>query len=395
MADITITARSNNLQKRYRSESRFRIFCKSSVIFAVLFLAMLIGALVIQGWGGFFQTQIKIPVINQQTGSDEAVKKGLLELFPEVNDRADKIQLYRIVNFYLAEQRAKSADGKQEIWVPASTRIDQYIKGKAKNVSSIQKEFIEQLKSKGRIRKVISREFFMGTDSREPEQSGISGSVLGSLLTVIVCILAALPVGVGAALVLEEFMKPSRLKKLIEVNINNLAAVPSIVFGLLGLALYLGFAHMSRSSSLVAGLTLALLVLPTIIITARSAISAVPKSIKYGAIALGATPLQAALHHSLPIAIPGIVTGVILAIARTLGETAPLIMIGMVAFVADIPKNFIDPATTMAVQVYLWSDHPEPGFKERTAALILVLLTILVVINFLASAIRKKTEKRL
>ena len=231
-------------------------------------------------------------------------------------------------------------------------------------------------------------------DSREPELAGIRGALVGTALTLLVTLALCLPIGVLAAIYLEEFAPKNRLTALIEVNINNLAAVPSIVFGLLGLAVFLNFFGLPRSAPLVGGLVLALLVLPTIIIAARAALKAVPPSIKEAALGVGASHQQAVFHHVLPLAMPGIMTGTIIGMAHALGETAPLLMIGMIAFIVDVPTGLTDAATVLPVQIYLWSDLPEVGFQAKTAAAIIVLLVFLFVMNGMAIWLRRKFERR-
>ena len=254
--------------------------------------------------------------------------------------------------------------------------------------------WIDALSAEDTVRSTFNAGFFSGGDSREPELAGILGAVVGSVLTLAVTLALAFPLGVLTAVYLEAFAPKNRWTDLIEVNINNLAAVPSIVFGLLGLAVFLNVFHMPRSAPIVGGLTLALMTLPTIIITARVAIGAVPPSIHDGALAVGASPMQAVFHHVLPLAMPGILTGSIIGMARALGETAPLLMIGMVAFIADVPGGFNDPASVLPVQVYLWADSPERAFAEKTSAAILVLLVFLVAMNGLAIYLRKRFERR-
>ena len=254
--------------------------------------------------------------------------------------------------------------------------------------------FLERFREIGAVQNGFAWRFFTSGDSREPEQAGIRGAIVGTALTLLVTLLLCLPVGVLAAIYLEEFAPKNRLTDLIEVNINNLAAVPSIVFGLLGLAVFLNFFELRRSAPLVGGLVLALLVLPTIIIAARAALKAVPPSIKEAALGVGASHQQAIFHHVLPLAMPGIMTGTIIGMAHALGETAPLLMIGMVAFIVDVPKGFLDAATVLPVQIYLWSDLPEVAFQAKTAAAIIVLLMFLFVMNGLAIWLRKRFERR-
>ena len=254
--------------------------------------------------------------------------------------------------------------------------------------------FIEKLRTSGAVQKNFNWRFFTSGDSREPELAGIRGALIGTFLTLLVTLSLAVPIGVLAAIYLEEFAPENALTSLVEVNINNLAAVPSIVFGLLGLAVFLNFFGLPRSAPLVGGLVLALLVLPTIIIAARAAIKSVPPSIREAAIGLGGSRQQAVFHHVLPVAMPGIMTGTIIGMAHALGETAPLLMIGMVAFIVDVPKSFSDAATVLPVQIFLWSDLPEAAFQQRTAAAIVVLLAFLLLMNGAAIWLRNKFERR-
>ncbi|MDJ1158018.1 phosphate ABC transporter permease PstA [Chelatococcus sp. SYSU_G07232] len=254
--------------------------------------------------------------------------------------------------------------------------------------------WLEQLRDKGLVERAFATRFFTSGDSREPEQAGILGGLVGSALTMLVTLVLCLPVGVGAAIYLEEFAPKNRLTDLVEVNINNLAAVPSIVFGLLGLAVFLNFFGLPRSAPLVGGLVLALLVLPTIIIASRAALKAVPPSIREGALGIGASHQQAVFHHVLPLAMPGIMTGTIIGMAHALGETAPLLLIGMVAFIVDVPAAVTDAATVLPVQIFLWSDLPEAAFQAKTAGAIIVLLVFLFIMNGVAILLRRRFERR-
>lgn len=254
--------------------------------------------------------------------------------------------------------------------------------------------WLRALQQRGLAELRFNAAFFSAGDSREPEQAGLRGALMGSFLTLLVTLILSFPVGVMAALYLEEFAPKNRWTDLIEVNISNLAAVPSIVFGLLGLAVFLNFFGMPRSAPLVGGLVLALMTMPTIIISSRAALKSVPRSIREAALGLGASRLQATFHHVLPMAMPGMLTGAIIGMAQALGETAPLLMIGMVAFIADAPAGFTDPATVLPVQIYLWADSPERAFVERTAGAILVLLVFLIMMNLAAVLLRRKFERR-
>jgi phosphate transport system permease protein len=263
-----------------------------------------------------------------------------------------------------------------------------------RRVSDREVAWLERLKEKKVVESAFNWAFFTSGDSREPELAGIRGALFGSALTLFVTLVLCLPIGVAAAIYLEEFAPKNRITELIEVNINNLAAVPSIVFGLLGLAVFLNFFALPRSAPLVGGLVLALLVLPTIIIASRAALKAVPPSIKEAALGVGASQQQAIFHHILPLAMPGIMTGTIIGMAHALGETAPLLMIGMVAFIVEVPSGITDAATVLPVQIYLWSDLPEIAFQAKTAAAIMVLLVFLFVMNGTAIYLRRMFERR-
>ena len=289
---------------------------------------------------------------------------------------------------------------KEPIWILADDDIDTYYKSwldgepYAARMSDKQIAWIDQLHNEGNIRLKFNSNLFTRGDSREPEQAGIRGAIMGSLFTLILTLLLSFPIGVSAAIYLEEFAPKNRWTDFIEVNINNLAAVPSIIFGLLGLAIFINFFHVPRSVPIVGGLVLTLMTLPTIIITSRAAIKSVPPSIREAALGMGASKYQVVLHHVLPLALPGMLTGAIIGMAQALGETAPLLMIGMVAFIVDIPAGFTDPATVLPVQIFLWADSPERAFIEKTSAAIMVLLSFLIVMNTTAVWLRKRLERR-
>lgn len=278
---------------------------------------------------------------------------------------------------------------------PGAWQVVSYVTPEAnRRVSDREVAWLERLREQGLVQRRFNWAFFTSGDSREPELAGIRGALVGSALMLLVTLVLCLPIGVAAAIYLEEFAPKNRLTELIEVNINNLAAVPSIVFGLLGLAVFLNYAGLPRSAPLVGGLVLALLVLPTIIIASRAALKAVPPSIKEAALGVGASHQQAIFHHVLPLAMPGIMTGTIIGMAHALGETAPLLMIGMVAFIVEVPTGLTDAATALPVQIYLWSDLPEIAFQSKTAAAIIVLLLFLFVMNGAAIVLRKRFERR-
>ncbi|HSG95944.1 MAG TPA: phosphate ABC transporter permease PstA, partial [Afifellaceae bacterium] len=285
---------------------------------------------------------------------------------------------------------------------PAAANVDMVIKGNIERstpeeqrpVSDKQLAWIDALIADGSLQKKFNTALFANGDSREPELAGIRGALMGSFYMLVITIALSFPVGAAAAIYLEEFAPRNRWADVIEVNINNLAAVPSIVFGLLGLAVFINWLAIPRSAPLVGGLVLSLLTLPVIIIAARAAIKAVPPSIREAALGLGASRMQVVFHHVLPLALPGMLTGTIIGMSRALGESAPLLMIGMVAFIVDVPAGFTDPATALPVQIYLWADSPERAFAERTSAAIIVLLGFLLLMNFAAVIIRKKVERR-
>jgi phosphate transport system permease protein len=290
----------------------------------------------------------------------------------------------------------------REVWLIADDEVDQFAKGFTnRDVPETDRRlndkalgFLDRLESQHRIQLQWNRVFFTSGDSREPELAGIHGALMGSAYLMLVTLVLCVPTGVAAAVYLEEFAPKNRTTDLIEVNVNNLAAVPSIVFGLLGLAVFLNTFDLPRSSPLVGGLTLALLVLPTIVVATRAALRAVPPSIRQAALGVGASQLQMAAHHVLPLALPGILTGTIIGMAHALGETAPLLMIGMKAFIVDIPTSPLSPAAALPVQIYIWADSPERAFAERTSAAIMVLLAFLVVMNGLAIYFRRKFERK-
>lgn len=412
-------------KKRLASEVRFRALTRGALWFAIAALVLLMTTLIHRGWSGFLRTEIRLdiqfdqsllelqpgqpladaPPANFQMWAQESLKSWAQDNVTP----AEKRQLFALLSRSAGRQLRAMAIAnpallgtKQTLWLPASSLVDLYAKGKIdvaapeshRRLKDLQILWIDHLREQGHVRTVFNDDFFTRADSREAEQAGFRGAIVGSLWTMLVCMLVVFPLGVATAVYLEEFARKSRWTDVVEVNINNLAAVPSIVYGLLGLALYLNVLGMPRSAPLVGGLTLAMMVLPVLIIATRAALRAVPDSIRDAARGLGATPVQVVWHHTLPLAVPGMMTGTILAVARAIGETAPLLMIGMVAFVADVPKGMFSAATAMPVQIYLWATSPEQGFVEKTAAGILVLMAILLVLNATAIFIRKRFEIR-
>ncbi len=411
-----------SLKRRYRKERRFRVLGLTAVSVGFLFLGFLLGDIVSKALPAFSSTEIRLslpmdrdslglpadaPVTEQtlsQVNWQGLIKKSLRELFPDIRKRKQKKQLYKLVSsgaeFELRDRVAAHPEWiggpAREFWLKADDDVDTWYKleTRVSRISPLQSEILNSLKRDGRLRSVFNIGLFTHGDSREPEMAGIRGALAGSFWTLLVTLLLTLPIGIAAALYLEEFAPRNRFTDFIEVNINNLAAVPSIVFGLLGLAVFINFFGLPRSAPLVGGLVLALMTLPTIIISARAAIKSVPPSIKEAAYGLGASRMQVVFHHVLPLSMPGILTGAIIGMAQALGETAPLLMIGMVAFIVDIPQGIFDSATVLPVQIYLWSDSPERAFTALTSATILVLLGFLAIMNALAIFLRKHFERR-
>lgn len=399
------------VQKRKARERRFRRTGFVAIFIASLFLASLIWNIAASGRSAFTEAQIRLPVTFDtkmiEDGSyREIVQNSLMELFPDVQDAPEKRALFGLVSRMaphtlkgIVERNPELVGTRRDIWVRTSSTVSVFYKQhmyqqsvRGGKVTEKHAAWVTELARDKKMRLKFNMAFLNNGDSREAELAGVKTAVIGSFMTILICIAFAFPLGVATAIYLEEFAPKNWIKDFIEININNLAAVPSIIFGLLGLSIYLSLFGLPRSTPLVGGLTLALLILPTIVIATRNALEAVPRSIRYAAAALGATPTQVVFHHTLIYALPGIMTGVILSIARAFGETAPLLMIGMVAFVADIPQKFTDPATTLPVQVYLWASNPELGFVEKTAAAIMVLLAFMVLINLLAIFIRRRFE---
>lgn len=402
------------LERRHATERRFRRLGVIAVALAMGFLAVLLISILVRGLPAFVQSQVRLDIVftpaEVEQGDWQALARtGLKSLFPDVEGRTASRALNALLSSSAGDvlremvHKDPSLVGQaREIWLPAADIVDTTRKGTTPNdptapgarISAEQKQWILALERQDRLSMRFNTSFFTSGDSRDPTQAGILGAVMGSIFTIIITLLLSFPLGVATAVYLEEYAKKNRLSDLIEVNINNLAAVPSIVFGLLGLAIFLNVFGLGRSTPLVGGLVLTLMTLPTIIIAARAALKAVPPSIREAALGLGASRLQTITHHVLPLALPGILTGTILGMARALGETAPLLMIGMVAFIVDIPTSPTDSATALPVQIYLWAASPERAFVEKTSAAIIVLLLFLAVMNITAIVLRKKFERR-
>ncbi|MEX1107680.1 MAG: phosphate ABC transporter permease PstA [Dongiaceae bacterium] len=413
------------LRRRYAAERRFKIYGIAALAIAGLMLALLLTTIVSKGYTAFWRTEITLsvyldpaeldpdatgdPAVIEDANFGGMIKDSIQAMFPDVEERNDRRALTKLVSSGadLALRRYVLAHPEQigetiDLAVASSDDIDMLEKGfisrdvpeTDRQVDDKQIAWLDALAAQGRVHAAFNTAFFTAGDSREPEQAGVLGAVVGSLYAMMVTLLLSFPLAVATAIYLEEFAAKNRWTDLIEVNINNLAAVPSIVFGLLGLAIFLGFFGLPRSAPLVGGMVLALMTLPIIIIATRAALKAVPPSIREAAYGIGASPLQVVMHHVLPLAMPGILTGTIIGMAHALGETAPLLMIGMVAFIVDIPGGPTDPATVLPVQIFLWADSPERGFVEKTSAAIMVLLAFLTLMNAAAILLRRRFERR-
>ena len=421
----TTEAMAGRVAKRRAAERRFRTYGIIAITLAVAALATLFTSIVGNGYTAFQQTFIELEVTcdpevlgigeSRDTAAISAanysglVKKTLRDMFPDVKGRKARRALHGIVSpgasFMLRERTIAAPEiiGRtQRVWVPADDDVDMLVKGHIdrdapeaeRRVKDNQIAWITALEEAGRIEKRFNTTFFTAGDSREPELAGIRGAAVGSFLTLLVTLVLSFPIGVAAAVYLEEFAPTNRLTDLIEVNINNLAAVPSIIFGLLGLAVFINFFGLPRSAPLVGGLVLTLMTLPTIIIASRAALKSVPPSIREAALGMGASKMQTITHHVLPLAMPGMLTGTIIGMAQALGESASLLMIGMVAFIVDVPGGPLDPSTVLPVQIFLWADSPERAFVERTSAAIMVLLAFLITMNAVAVILRRRFERR-
>ena len=412
-----------SLVGRYRAERVFRGCGMLAVSLGLAAVLLVFVDIFIKGTGAFSATYIALDVTYEKdllgienfadqrqvnSGDWEAVyKQALRRDFPDIRKRGERRKLYALVSSaagYDIKDRLLANPGllgsKETLWILADDDIDSYYKswldGNAYTVrlTDGQIRVLDTLINTERMQLRFNANFLTRGDSREPEQAGIWGAVIGSFLTLMLTLVLSFPIGIAAAVYLEEFAPKNKVTDFIEVNINNLAAVPSIIFGLLGLAIFINLFQIPRSIPVVGGLVLAVMTLPTIIITSRAAIKSVPPSIREAALGMGASRNQTVLHHVLPLALPGMLTGAIIGMARALGETAPLLMIGMVAFIVDIPAGFTDPATVLPVQIFLWADSPERAFIEKTSAAIMVLLGFLVTMNISAVWLRKRLERR-
>lgn len=420
--------RDIGLKRRYAAERRFRAYGVAAISFGLIFLFVLLGSVISKGYTAFVQTTITLPIefsaqvidpTNQRASNPnvliaanypllarnalakhlglETSNRPAMKAVTEMISDSVRVQLRQMV------QADPSIVGKTvPVSILASANIDSANKGQIdltvdqanRKVSDQQVEWMKKLAADGVLTKAFNTGIFFNGASSRPEAAGVGVALIGSAYMMLIVLVLSLPIGVAASIYLEEFAPKNRLTDLIEVNINNLAAVPSIVFGLLGLAVFINFAGFPRSASLVGGLVLTLMTLPTIIIATRAALKAVPPSIRAAALGLGASKMQTVFHHVLPLAMPGILTGTIIGLAHALGETAPLLLIGMVAFVADYPGTPLDPSTALPVQIYMWANEAERAFVERTSGAIIILLLFLLVMNVGAILLRRRFERR-
>jgi phosphate transport system permease protein len=409
--DWKAEAMQRRIRRRYAAERRFRFIGLGAILISAAFLAFLLFNMLANGARGFTQTEVRLdidfaksalfldPATLKGFGAEAALAgadiDGAVRAAAEVRYGAAGAAMFS-ESAWLQVREAIQEDpailGRTAtFWLPAAADIDVAAKSEG---SPEAERLYAGLAQRGAVRTGFNANFLTGADATDPTAAGIWGAFKGSLLTMLVTLALAFPIGVLSAVYLEEYAPRNRWTDLIEVSINNLAAVPSIIFGLLGLAVFLNFMHLPRSAPLVGGLTLALMTMPVIVIAGRNAIKSVPPSIRDAALGIGASRVQVVFHHVLPLALPGILTGTIIGMARALGETAPLLMIGMRAFLASPPGGLTDPATVLPVQIFLWSDEVSRGFVEKTSAAIIVLLVFLLAMNGLAIYLRNKFERR-
>jgi phosphate transport system permease protein len=416
--------KEQRLQKRYASEKRFKSYGIISICLALTFVGLLVFKVLSEGTSAFVKTSIQLELnfdhkllnISKQPTKEEIedidfydfTLQHILKVFPTSN-RDEEKQLIKLFTSDFEFEVKKYFKANPDILnkvialnITAASDLDQLHKGNyqrdipenRRKISNFQLKIYDQLLEKKKINKVFNNYFFTNGDSRNPEIAGIGGAMLGSFFSILVCLIIAFPIALLAAVYLEEFAPKNKFTDFIEININNLAAVPSIVFGLLGLGILLNVFELPRSTSLVGGITLALMTLPRIIIPCRASLKAVPPSIREAALAVGASKVQSVIHHVVPLAMPGTLSGTIIGLAQALGETAPLLLIGMVAFVVQVPGSPLDPSASLPIQVYLWSESAERGFVEKTSATIMVLLGFLIIMNSIAVYARQKFEKK-
>ena len=412
-----------SLKSRQKKERNYKFIGIFAIGIAIVFLMTLLISIGSKGIPGFFQYYITLEIdlererldpmgdLSEQSLFDGQAKKIIQEAILErtgAKSRNEKKAARKLLSNgsdtrLMAFSRANPSlmNTRQKITFALDDDADSYFRGfvsketpeKQRRLSNIQIEYLDRMNDEGLISYGLSDYLFFGSASRNAEMAGIKGAAIGSALTLLVCFIIAFPLGVATAVYLEEFAPKNKFTELIEININNLAAVPSVVFGILGLAIFIKLFGMPRSIPLVGGMVLALMTLPTIIISSRAAIKSVPPSIRDGALGIGASPMQATMHHVVPLAFPGMLTGTIIGMAQALGETAPLLMIGMVAFIVDIPGSVTEPGTVLPVQIFMWADFAERMFVQKTSAAIIILLIFLILMNGGAVWLRRKLER--
>ena len=413
-----------SMAKRKKSERNFQLLGRGAIAVALAFLVVLFSSIFSKGLPGFFQYYVEIEVdidrekldptgiFSQQSlydGDARGVIKSALYAAVGAEGRSNKRAAGKLISPG-AEQRLRKMvyndpslmDTTQTLRFAMDDDVDSFLRGfinretpeKDRRINDRMVEYIDRLQADGKIIYAFSDYLIFGSASRNPEMAGIYGAFIGSILTLSVCLVLAFPIGVATAIYLEEIAPKNRITEIVEININNLAAVPSVVFGILGLAVFIGIFGMPRSIPLIGGVVLALMTLPTIIISSRAAIRAVPPSVREAALGVGASQIQTIFHHVIPLAMPGMLTGTIIGMAQALGETAPLLMIGMVAFIVDVPGSVTDPGTVLPVQIFMWADFAERMFVQKTSAAIIVLLAFLITMNAAAIVVRKKLERR-
>lgn len=431
--DTVVTAtppvrRDIGLKRRYAAERRFRLYGVLAILVGLAFLVVMLLSILTKGYTSFWQTTVSLPITFEEKVIDPDNKRAtdpqvlVTANYPALAQKAlaeklgidpkNKPMMAKLKGFLSDGSRVQLRDvvvsdpavigTTRNVDILAGANLDSAFKGQIdltvpeerRKVSDQQVEWMNKLKAEGAMAEHFNTGLFTYGASSRPETSGLGVAIIGSFYMMVIVLLLALPIGVAASIYLEEFAKKSRFTDLIEVNINNLAAVPSIVFGLLGLAVFVNFLGMPRSAAFVGGLVLTLMTLPTIIIATRAALAAVPPSIRSAALGLGASKMQMVFQHILPLAAPGILTGTIIGLARALGETAPLLLIGMVAFVANYPATPFDPATALPVQIYMWANEAERAFVERMSGAIIILLVFLMAMNITAIVLRRRFERR-
>ena len=413
-----------SMAKRKKSERNFQLLGRGAIAVALAFLVVLFFSIFSKGLPGFFQYYVEIEVdidrerldptddLSLQSlydGDARGVIRSALYAAVGAEGRSNKRAAGKLISPG-AEQRLRKMvyndpslmDTTQTLRFAMDDDVDSFLRGfinretpeKDRRINDRMVEYIDRLQADGKIIYAFSDYLIFGSASRNPEMAGIYGAFIGSILTLSVCLVLAFPIGVATAIYLEEIAPKNRITEIVEININNLAAVPSVVFGILGLAVFIGIFGMPRSIPLIGGVVLALMTLPTIIISSRAAIRAVPPSVREAALGVGASQIQTIFHHVIPLAMPGMLTGTIIGMAQALGETAPLLMIGMVAFIVDVPGSVTDPGTVLPVQIFMWADFAERMFVQKTSAAIIVLLAFLITMNAAAIVVRKKLERR-